>query len=156
MRLVQAAAEKGAEEMKAYDWSDEQCDERSRISLELNLGCFLKSGYHGPLWTAEQLALLGTASDEEVAERIGRTREAVRIMRTRLGIPKSDGNCWLPEHVALLGTMPDEEVAQRVGRSVQAVMQKRIKLGIENPSPKKPGRRPRRTWEESANRFRID
>ena len=154
-RLVHAAAQQGANAVKAYDWSDEQCDEHSRIALELDLGRFLHTGYHGPVWTKEQTAVLGTASDEEIAERIGRTPNAVRVMRTQFGIPKWDGNRWLPEHLALLGTLPDEEIAQRIGRSVSAVAQKRVKLGIPDPVPKKRGRRPRRTWRESANRFRI-
>jgi hypothetical protein len=44
-------------------------------------------GYHGPWWTAEQLALLGTDADEAVAARVGRMANAVRQMRTSLGIP---------------------------------------------------------------------
>ena len=37
--------------------------------------------------TAEQDALLGTAADAELAERVGRTESAVRQRRTKLGIP---------------------------------------------------------------------
>jgi hypothetical protein len=37
-------------------------------------------------WTKMQLRLLGTAPDEEIAARIGRTANAVRVMRTRLKI----------------------------------------------------------------------
>ena len=33
------------------------------------------------------MALLGTAPDAEVAARVGRTEAAVRVMRTRLGLP---------------------------------------------------------------------
>jgi hypothetical protein len=47
----------------------------SRISLDLNLGQYLQPGYHGPHWTADELALLGTMPDEEVAARIGRPAE---------------------------------------------------------------------------------
>jgi hypothetical protein len=46
----------------------------------------LRPGYQGEWWTAEQLALLGTAPDVEIAQRIGRTARAVRIMRCRRGI----------------------------------------------------------------------
>jgi len=38
-------------------------------------------------WTPSQLALLGTVQDDEVAGRIGRTPDAVRIKRTRRRIP---------------------------------------------------------------------
>jgi hypothetical protein len=37
-------------------------------------------------WTADQLALLGTMPDGELAARIGRTEGAVRVQRSRLGI----------------------------------------------------------------------
>lgn len=38
-------------------------------------------------WTAEQEAMLGTVPYYEMAEPTGRTAEAVRLRRTRLGIP---------------------------------------------------------------------
>jgi hypothetical protein len=38
-------------------------------------------------WTAEELALLGTAQDAEVAARTGRTERAVTLKRCRLRIP---------------------------------------------------------------------
>jgi hypothetical protein len=41
----------------------------------------------GPGWTAEELELLGTAPDAEVAARIGRTEGAVTLERCRLRIP---------------------------------------------------------------------
>jgi hypothetical protein len=55
----------------------------------LDLGRYLWKGYHGPRWTGQDLALLGRASDEEVARRIGRTPNAVRQKRELLGIPKA-------------------------------------------------------------------
>jgi hypothetical protein len=96
-------------------------------------GRHLTTGYHGPLWTAKDIALLGTVADEEVARRIGRTVEAVRQKREELDIPNPTSGRWTAEEVALLGTMPDREVARRLGRSPQSVTQKRIKLGIANP-----------------------
>ena len=44
--------------------------------------------WKGREWTAEQLRLLGTMPDAELAEQIGRTPIAVRIRRERLGIAK--------------------------------------------------------------------
>jgi hypothetical protein len=38
-------------------------------------------------WTPEELALVGTAPDEEIALRTGRTKQAVRAKREQLGIP---------------------------------------------------------------------
>jgi hypothetical protein len=40
----------------------------------------------GRPWTRKEGVLLGTMPDGELAARIGRTAEAVRVMRTRLGI----------------------------------------------------------------------
>jgi hypothetical protein len=65
----------------------EQVERRRQMALALNLGRNLPAGYHGPWWTAKELALLGTMPDGELAARIGRTLGAVRVMRTRLGIP---------------------------------------------------------------------
>lgn len=40
-----------------------------------------------PLWTAEELGLLGNLPDEEVAARTGRTPHAVSSKRRELGVP---------------------------------------------------------------------
>ncbi|MCE9563938.1 MAG: hypothetical protein K8U57_18000 [Planctomycetes bacterium] len=39
------------------------------------------------VWSVEQLSLLGTDTDQAVAEKLGRTEEAVRLKRSRLKIP---------------------------------------------------------------------
>jgi hypothetical protein len=43
-------------------------------------------------WTPEEEDLLGTASDAEIAERLGRTATAVRARRLKLGrrLPRKD------------------------------------------------------------------
>jgi hypothetical protein len=64
-------------------WTDEERARQSRTSLAVNLEQHLQPGYHGRHWTTEELALLGTMPDDQVAAQIGRTVEAVRIMRTR-------------------------------------------------------------------------
>jgi hypothetical protein len=88
---AQFGEQRGAEAKKARDWSDEECDERSRRAIELNLGRTLVTGYHGPLWTEEQVRLLGTMTDEDLAVKIGRSPNAVRLRRTRFGIPTFRG-----------------------------------------------------------------
>jgi hypothetical protein len=132
-RLLLAAADKGAEAVKARGWTEDERGRRRRNAVEKDLGRNLVTGYHGPLWTAEEVALLGTAPDEEVARRIGRTPNAVRVMRDRLGIPRPAGGRWREEDMALLGVLPDREVARKLRRSLQSVTQKRIQLGIANP-----------------------
>jgi hypothetical protein len=47
----------------------------------------MQPGYHGPRWTAGELALLGTMPDAVVAKRIGKTRDAVRAQRVRRKVP---------------------------------------------------------------------
>src|SRR5262245_10493912 len=131
-RLIQAAAEAGAEGMKRREWTAEERDGYRQRAVELNLARHLRPD-HGQGWTKEELRLLGTAPDAEVAGRIGRTTNAVRIRRTRLGIPDPGGHGWTAEELALLGTAPDEEVARRIGRTPGAVTHKRCKLGIPNP-----------------------
>jgi hypothetical protein len=86
-RLIRAASAKGAALTRSRELTPAQCDQRSRRAIEGGYGAFLPPGYHGPRWTPGQLALLGTAPDEEVAAQVGRTARAVRLMRTRRGIP---------------------------------------------------------------------
>jgi hypothetical protein len=82
-RLIQAAAKAGGAVMAAREFTVLECEERRQRAIEQNYGAFLTPGYHGPWWTEEELELLGTHPDDQVAELTGRTTEAVRIMRTR-------------------------------------------------------------------------
>jgi len=86
-RLIRASAEKGGKAFQAHEFTADEREHRRRTARELNLARHLRPGYHGPLWTPAQLRLLGTAPDDVVAARVGRTANAVRVMRTRLGIP---------------------------------------------------------------------
>jgi hypothetical protein len=86
-RLLHAAAEAGAAAMRERGLSDEERDQRSRQAIRLNLKRFLHLGYHGPRWTRAQPRLLGKEPDDVVAAKIGRSVNAVRVMRTRLGVP---------------------------------------------------------------------
>jgi hypothetical protein len=87
VRLIQAAADRGAAAMAAREWTEEECDQRSRRSIELGLVRTLVLGYHGPRWTPEDIALLGNVPDGEVARRTRRSVNAVRQKRILLGIP---------------------------------------------------------------------
>jgi hypothetical protein len=82
--------------------------------------------------------LLGTASDAEVAERLGRPMNSVRLKRRSLRIPPcptEQYRLWRPEEIRLLGTAPDPEIAERLDRSQQAIRGKRRKLGIPGFRP---------------------
>jgi hypothetical protein len=121
-RLIQGAAEGGAAAMRERGLTDEECDERSRRAVALDLKRFLHLGYHGPRWTAEQPQLLGPAPDAVVAARIGRTAGAVRVMRDRLGTPNPAARPgaygsprWSAQEHDLVYRLPPAEAARRTG-----------------------------------------
>jgi hypothetical protein len=89
-RLMQAAAQKGAEAVKNKEWTAEERERKRQQSIELNCGSYFPPGSKlYPAWTRKELALLGKLPDEEVAKRIGRTTEAVRVQRTKRGIARA-------------------------------------------------------------------
>jgi hypothetical protein len=128
-RLVRAAVEKGAAEVRGKPLSPEHVEVRRTNARTLNLGQYLDPA-HGQGWTRAELRLLGKQSDAQVAARTGRSANAVRQKREELGIPNPSGHGWTEEELDLLGTAPDAEVAAWTGRTEGAVMQKRCKLGI--------------------------
>jgi hypothetical protein len=129
-RLVRAAAADGAEAIKLKEWTDEERDAKRRLALANNQARHLRAVIREDTWTAEEIALLGQLPDAEVACRTGRSADAVRQRRERLGLPNPTTTHWNAEGLALLGTMPDAEVARRLGRPLHSVVQKRWKLGI--------------------------
>src|SRR5262245_47396880 len=86
-RLVRAAAAKGAAAMKAREWTEAEREQRRRTNVRLNLVRFAVPGSGRQLWTAADVALLGKLPDDEVARRVGRAVEGVRVKRSKLGIP---------------------------------------------------------------------
>jgi hypothetical protein len=89
-RLIRAASAKGAAVLRGVPLPPEQVERRRRAALENNLVQYIIPGYHGPWWSQDQLALLGKLPDDEVARRTGRSCNAVRVRRDRLGIPKPE------------------------------------------------------------------
>lgn len=83
------------------------------------------------MWLSdEDVALLGTLPDEEIAQRTGRSVSAVRSKRTLSGIKNAFAGGWTAEEIAQLGTGTDTEVGKRIGRSGAACAHKRFTLGI--------------------------
>jgi hypothetical protein len=90
------------------------------------------------LWTRREIEQLGRRPDREVAEALGRSLNAVRLRRIRLGIPNRPParHVWTPEQIALLGAMTDRELAEKIHRPVKSVTLKRQSLKIAvYPSP---------------------
>jgi hypothetical protein len=131
-RLCQATRQKAHAAVRGKPLTPEQVERRRQTAAELNLGQYLQAAREKRAWPEEHLALLGTASDSELAARLGQTENAVRIQRERLNIPNPEGGKpgWTEEELALLGTLPDAEVARRTGRTEAAVTKKRNQLGI--------------------------
>jgi hypothetical protein len=80
-RLIRADSEWGAERQREKRLAPERVERRRRTGRELNLGRYLRQGYHGPRRTKAEVALLGRMSDENVARRTRRTVNAVRQKR---------------------------------------------------------------------------
>jgi hypothetical protein len=87
-------------------------------------------------WTPEEIALVGVLADAEVARRTGRTVNAVRLMRQRLGRPDPTrpprplAVRWVAEHDELLRRLPPQQVVERTGHPLRSVYQRRHELGI--------------------------
>jgi hypothetical protein len=137
-RLIQAAVQAGGAARRERGVSDEECEEQSQRAVELNLGRFLQTGYHGPRWTREQLRLLGKEADAVVAAKVGRSVDAVRVMRQRLHIPNpaarpgaygSPG--WSAKEDDFVRRLSPGGAARRTGRTLQAVYDRRSLLGLK-------------------------
>jgi hypothetical protein len=81
-----AAANRGLQASLERGVTAAERRQRSRSACRLNLVRFARSvpPARRP-WKPAELAMLGTAADEEVAAKIGRTVSAVRVMRQRRG-----------------------------------------------------------------------
>lgn len=88
---------------------------------------------HKP-WTKQELRLLGTAGDDEIAARLGRTTIAVRRKRRISGIAAAavarGYQKWTPYQDSLLGTDTDEVIARRLRRTVTAIIVRRQRMKI--------------------------
>jgi hypothetical protein len=84
---------------------------------------------------AQELALLGTDLDEVIAERTGRTIQAVTSKRVRSKIQAfsgnpSNGRPLTKEEISQLRTARDEVIAEQIGQTTLAVKLKRCDFGI--------------------------
>jgi hypothetical protein len=86
-RANHAAAFAGGKAMKEKDWTDEEPDAKAETAKRYGTkpGARWTPATGG--WTTKEVTLLGTDQDEVIAERIGRTVEAVRCKRSLLKIP---------------------------------------------------------------------
>lgn len=86
-------------------------------------------------WTPEEVALLGTMSDKDVAVKLGVTSANVQASRYSRGIPSFNRRgrptqiVWTAEMDALLGTVTDLEAATRLNVSISSIKTRRKALG---------------------------
>jgi hypothetical protein len=90
-RLIHAASEKGAQQLRGRPLTPEQVERRGRTAHELNLGRDLHKGYPGPWWTKAEETILKRLLDEEVVRRMGRSVNAVRQKRQALARSRRPG-----------------------------------------------------------------
>jgi hypothetical protein len=86
-RLVLAASQAAAAKLRDKPMPEAQKAALRERCKRLNLARFLKPRPGGRPWEASELELLGTEPDEALAARFGRTPNAVRVKRTRKGVP---------------------------------------------------------------------
>jgi biotin operon repressor len=83
-------------------------------------------------WSADNIALLGTLSDQEIAHLLGCSRQAVAAKRTKLNIApyKPSGLQWTNDLILQLGRSSDRQVAENIGVSMSTIFSKRKSQGI--------------------------
>jgi hypothetical protein len=86
-QLMLDAAREGAAMQQTREWTEEERRAKRQDALRLDLGRHLRPRPAGDEWTPNEMNLLSKLPDAEVAPRRGRTVEAVRIKRTRAGLP---------------------------------------------------------------------
>jgi hypothetical protein len=135
--LIHAAADLGAEAMSARGLTPEEIEQRRQQALEKNLAQHFQKAYREDRWTEEEMVLLGTLEDAEVARQTGRTTDGVRQKREKLGIPNPSKSSrvgprprWTVEEDELALSLPAEETARRTGRMVHAVANRRHLLAV--------------------------
>src|SRR5260221_9708674 len=87
-------------------------------------------------WKKDELALLGTRPDAEVADLTGRTFGTVWQKRRALGIDQTalQFRKWTPAEDRLVGTALDADIAHQLGRTESAVKSRRAILEREQAS----------------------
>jgi hypothetical protein len=117
----------------------EAVERRRRTALELNLAQYMplcsRPGGSRP-WSDDELALLGTMPDKDLACRVKRTPSSVRQAREKRDIAPPDGQRahkrtahseepWTPEDDDLVMHLGPREAAEYFGRTLKAIYERR-------------------------------
>jgi hypothetical protein len=152
-RLHQRSSEKGAAVIHCRGLSDAEREQRREQALRLNLSQYLPHTGGALAWKPEQVKLLGKMPDEEVARRIGKPQNAVRLKREKFGIPnpvdrrrrENRGHdpadawrMWTAAEDALVRSLRAvEAVKQLSGRTLRSVYGRRHELRLPDGRRKK-------------------
>jgi hypothetical protein len=81
-------------------------------------------------WKPNEIRLLGTMSDADLAAKLGRSQASVEYMRLKLGkdYSASKSRPWTKSELLLLGKFPDARVAEMTHRTQKAVQVRRLKM----------------------------
>jgi hypothetical protein len=103
-----------------------------------------RTRYRAAIWTAEEIALVGALADAEVAQRTGRSTNAVLKKRNELGRPAVTARgvayarrFWRAEEDEAVRTLPAQDAARATGRSLEAVYQRKKTLRRRGESTEK-------------------
>lgn len=100
-----------------------------------------------PSWSNEEIALLGTRSDKDIAWQLNRSVQDVHDKRLLLKISPFRApviGIWTLDNIALLGTDRDATIAARLGIHHVTVAKKRRAMKIPRyRAPNKPMQRTR-------------
>jgi hypothetical protein len=83
---VRIAAVKGSAAMKRRTFTLQERAWKRKLAKRLNLIGYAREGRMN-FWTPEEMTLLETMPDTDVAKQTGRTVNAVRLRRGELGLP---------------------------------------------------------------------
>jgi len=110
----------------------------------------------GAPWTEKEERLLGTLTDQALAEKLGRTLQGVTWKRLAKGIPafRPRARVWTAAELAKLGTIADAKLAAELGVSRKHVLQMRQRRVIAPFSGKNTPRKLRGQLKAARHRAR--
>jgi hypothetical protein len=126
--LHQEVSKRGADAIRGRRLSEETV--RRRVQTRRERGCPPPNRRAEDGWKPEEVALLGTLPDDELARRPGRSLIAVSTKRRRLGIASASPRprSWTNAEDKAVRTLAPAEAATATGRTLQAVYTRRFVL----------------------------
>jgi hypothetical protein len=130
--LHQEVSERGADAIRGTHQPEETV--RRRMQTRRARGCPPPNRWAEEGWKPDEVALLGTMPDDELARRLGCSISAVSQKRRREGIPnaKKPPHVWTAAEDEAVRTLAPVEAATRTGRTLTAVYTRRFVLSKQD------------------------